>query len=379
MSWTDEELDKLFSDSAGDMTFEYKKEYFKDIEKYLPISGKRDFLWNGVSLFMGALVVYLMIQPTSILEIESALESRVQLAQKTNVSSDHEIAITGTSVKNDHHETVVICKGSENLLNSTIESYNEGKISTADQLDNNKFDIVNPDQIKGIQHLEVLAASNLTEIEFESFPSENFEYVDRIDVTPRIDFFVQGIGGIGQGKMLPGEKASKLTGFGIGAEFNRKRLTASIALNGMVSHHDGMELSRLSKVYGFGSTEYKSTIVYSKLYIAESDITIGYRMGRVVAFGGLNVNYLASTECTITNSDLKDPASYDVRKEYGYTTGLKNWGLKPMAGVSYDFKNKMQLGANIGAQVIETVQQEYLEGVSRPLPLEGRFYLRWKF
>ena len=35
MSWTDEELDKLFSDSAGDMTFEYKKEYFKDIEKHI--------------------------------------------------------------------------------------------------------------------------------------------------------------------------------------------------------------------------------------------------------------------------------------------------------------------------------------------------------
>ena len=55
MSWTDEEIDKLFSNNAGNMTFEYKKGYFKEIEKHLPVAKKRDFLWNGLTLLMGSI------------------------------------------------------------------------------------------------------------------------------------------------------------------------------------------------------------------------------------------------------------------------------------------------------------------------------------
>ena len=68
----------------------------------------------------------------------------------------------------------------------------------------------------------------------------------------------------------------------------------------------------------------------------------------------------------------------DIRKLYGYKTGIKDWGLKPMLGMSYDFKNRIQIGANIGAHVIQTIDSEYLQGTSRPLPLEGRFYVRLK-
>ncbi|MFZ9029062.1 MAG: hypothetical protein ACO2Z9_08605, partial [Crocinitomicaceae bacterium] len=186
------------------------------------------------------------------------------------------------------------------------------------------------------------------------------------------------IAGIGQGKMLPGEKVSKITGLGIGVELNRRKLTASLALNGVISHHQGMELSRISKVYGFGSTEYKSTIEYSKLFLAESELMLGYRMGRLTAYGGMNVNYLVTTESTVSSIENEKVNTNDVRKFYGYKTGLKNWGIKPMIGASYDFKNRIQLGANIGVQVIQTVEPEYLEGTSRPLPLEGRFYLRLK-
>lgn len=376
MSWTDEELDKLFSDSAGDMTFEYKKEYFKDIEKHLPISRKRDILWNGLSMLMGVVVVYLMIQPVDTV-IKSGQHKVDYVLAKSNVQSEglNDVATEISSAINTNSQ---FTSTKETTSNKRIET---NVVQTQKKTD--KIEVASviaaEEKTSNVDLLDKIEVGLIDENKLGGSLQENIEIVDRIDLTPRLDFFVQGIGGVGQGKMLPGEKVSKLTGLGLGVEYNRNRLSASFALNGVVSHHEGMELSRVSKVYGFGSTEYKSTIEYSKLFMLESELTLGYRMGRITAYGGLNVNYLATTECSITNSKDEEIKDADIRKVYGYSTGLKSWGLKPMVGLSYDFKNRIQLGANVGAQVIETVEPEFLEGVSRPLPIEGRLYLRWKF
>lgn len=393
MSWTDEELDKLFSDSAGEMTFEYKKEYFRDIEKHLPISKKRDILWTGMTLLMGSIVVYLMIQPVNTVMNGSMMSH--QLAQNTEQSSEVFAEKLNTSISEEELSQVVPRDLSLSTLNSVQTNTSDSYVTTGD-IDESatSFEEVAKTEVPS-KSLEVNSISSidlgqdentLSQLDAELLNTKALNQelmaagpqIDRIDVTPGLDFFVQGVAGIGQGKMLPGEKVSKITGLGVGVELNRRKLTASFALNGVISHHEGMELSRISKVYGFGSTEYKSTIEYSKLFLAESELTLGYRMGRFTAFSGVNVNYLVTTESTVSSFENEKMNTLDVRKLYGYKTGLKNWGLKPMVGLSYDFKNRIQLGANFGAQVIQTVEPDYLEGTSRPLPLEGRLYLRLK-
>lgn len=387
MNWTDEELDKLFSDSAGDVSFTYKKDYFKDIEKHLPISRKRDFLWNGISMAMGAIIVYLMIQPGTGSSISADQSEGLQLASTDmntevqdvfNLSIDvvsENVGQTTTSGNLiQHSEELVAVSSVDQIKTESIESNGSGLSLISKEINSEKSE----EEISS-EKLDQLGLTHLSEKVLNSTIQPSEIILDRIDLTPRMDWYVQGITGLGQGRMLPGEKNSKVFGVGAGVEYNRNHLMASMGINGVVSQHEGMELSRISKVYGFGSTEYKSTIEYSKLFLLESDLTLGYRTGRFAAFGGMNLSYLVTTECSITNTDeLKDMADTDVRKEYGYKTGLKNWGIKPMVGASYDFKNKLQLGMNLGAQVLQTVDPQYLEGVSRPMPIEGRIYLRWK-
>ncbi len=394
MSWTDKELDKLFSDSAKGMTFEYKKEYFKDIEKHLPISMKRDILWTGMTLLMGSIVVYLMIQPTESVWTDSAVSEKVLAVNEKMAESDlitdqnafrtEEKSVDGIQqelksnvlIKISDPEVEVIIPETPSLEVSTGESIAQS--IGQNEMSNKKVEEIFTESSNDQSSLALLGLKPIDETSLSNELLAGSPQVDRIDVTPELDFFVQGLAGIGQGKMLPGEKSSMIAGLGIGAEFNRKRLSASIALNGVISYHQGMELTRMSKVYGFGSTEYKSTVEYSKLFVAESELTLGYRMGRLTAFGGVNINYLATTEATVSNFENEQLNTLAVRKLYGYKTGLKNWGLKPMVGMSYDFKNRLQFGATVGAHVIETVESEFLEGISRPLPLEGRVYLRLK-
>ena len=46
MSWTDDEIDKLYQTGAAGSQFEYKAEYWREMEAMLPIQKKRgDALW----------------------------------------------------------------------------------------------------------------------------------------------------------------------------------------------------------------------------------------------------------------------------------------------------------------------------------------------
>jgi hypothetical protein len=58
MSWTDEEIDKLFGEASNKQVFEYKPEYWNDIEKQLPIQKKRKrayWWWTANVFFLGFL------------------------------------------------------------------------------------------------------------------------------------------------------------------------------------------------------------------------------------------------------------------------------------------------------------------------------------
>ncbi len=387
MSWTDEEIDKLFSNNAGNMIFEYKKGYFKEIEKHLPVAKKRDFLWNGLTLLMGSIIAYLMIQPLVYDGKASFMNADIQSNVKYSYDVEKQMR-TFTAVVKQVSETSTIPNELQNR--TIIASTTELKINPVEKREINSEQIilsketVQPEKkspTSFVYENKAISTLGIEQLFTEESKINLLPYspdIDRVDRTPGFEFFIQGVAGTGHGKMLPGEKFNKVTGIGLGGEWNRKRFTASFAMNGIVSHHNGMELSRISKVYGFGSTEYKSTIEYSKLFLAESELTLGYRLGRLAAFCGVNLNYLVTTESTISSFEDDEMHISDIRKLYGYKTGIKDWGLKPMLGMSYDFKNRIQIGANIGAHVIQTIDSEYLQGTSRPLPLEGRFYVRLK-
>lgn len=387
MSWTDEEIDKLFSNNAGNMTFEYKKGYFKEIEKHLPVAKKRDFLWTGLTLLMGSIIAYLMIQPLDYVGKASFMNADIESNIKHSYDVEKQMR-TFKAVVKQVNETSTIPNELQNR--TIIASTTELKINPLEKREVNSEQIIlskekaQPEEkspTSFVYENKAISALGIEQLFTEESKINLLPYspdIDRVDRTPGFEFFIQGVAGTGHGKMLPGEKFNKVTGIGLGGEWNRKRFTASFAMNGIVSHHNGMELSRISKVYGFGSTEYKSTIEYSKLFLAESELTLGYRLGRLAAFCGINLNYLVTTESTISSFEDDEMHIADIQKLYGYKTGIKDWGLKPMLGMSYDFKNYIQIGANIGAHVIQTLDSEYLQGTSRPLPLEGRFYVRFK-
>ncbi|MGB0914956.1 MAG: hypothetical protein ACPGVI_02745 [Crocinitomicaceae bacterium] len=95
MSWTDEEIDKLFQKEAAKQPVEYKDAYWKEFEAMLPVTRKGDFLWFLTS---GIFVALLLVTPfvgvlnsersAEIMAMESGLEmvpSRIEQSRIDNV------------------------------------------------------------------------------------------------------------------------------------------------------------------------------------------------------------------------------------------------------------------------------------------------------
>jgi hypothetical protein len=56
--------------------------------------------------------------------------------------------------------------------------------------------------------------------------------------------------------------------------------------------------------------------------------------------------------------------------------GLNRFGIKPMLGYSVNLSHGMILGINVGAQVVQTVNEEFVNGQNSQLPIDGQIYLR---
>ena len=61
---------------------------------------------------------------------------------------------------------------------------------------------------------------------------------------------------------------------------------------------------------------------------------------------------------------------------YGHMEGIRRFGLKPMIGYSIDLPSNITIGLNIGAQVMPSVNEEYIDGQNNKLPIDGQLYFR---
>jgi hypothetical protein len=56
--------------------------------------------------------------------------------------------------------------------------------------------------------------------------------------------------------------------------------------------------------------------------------------------------------------------------------GLKRFGLKPMIGYSWSVMPGMELGVNVGIQVMPQINEDFINGINNKLPIDGQVYFR---
>ena len=408
MSWKDEEIDKLYQESAENHSIEYKNEYWKEMEALLPESRGRDFLWFFTAfLFIGIVGVNSFIN--------SPIMSDAKIAQSTNENQNIADAenINEKDVNSISANNSVINNQKENSIASITvakkdEQSNNNSSKESTPLKKSTFDYVlnEPIQIKSLSikknlilatEDKVQKTNNTTshiDNEIGNLPIRTLDISSpdhTLMVSPPyegktssyVDFYGQVIGGISQSLSIPSDNYSYSYGFGFGAQFHKGQFQFTTGINALVSNHSDLQLNRSAKVYGFGSDLYNFNIDYKQIYSLNLLLTAGYQLGRHQINAGLRPSFAYSSQVQVSELSMDDAQSIvnnsETREVYGYMGAINQFGLKPMLGYSFKLSPTISIGANIGIQLMPSIKEDFLTGSNRVYPIDGQIYFRKSF
>lgn len=425
MSWSDKEIDNLFKENADVKSFEYKDEYWKEMEAMLPSKKGKDFLWMFTSIaFIGLLLTSEIIgengiNATSQVNDSLIAESYSQESLKENKSEvkDDEVVseqMEEMSVNNESNDSSNLDdspvekpeKAISNAINEsatlidldekTVHTTSAVSIITSNKLENNIS--VNSDLISVVDN------SGDGTITIENNQSANNEFIpiqEVLSLKPLINIegsvllreiqsseapiaspikpiqakvYIAALGSLSQSMITPSDKVSSSFGLGAGVQLRKGGFLFNLGLNGTIGIHNDILLSRESKVYGFGSTFYKYELKYNNIYSLEGDISVGYQLRKSIFSVGVRPSYVVGTKVGMRTQE--NGAGFNQESYYGYLDGINRFGIKPMIGYTYKLGSGLSLGLNVGMQLMSLVKDDFVNGVSNKFPIDGQLILK---
>ena len=423
MSWSDKEIDNLFKENADIKSFEYKDEYWKEMEAMLPSKKGKDFLWMFTSIaFIGLLLMSEVIGENGInsksqvndsLIAESysqqslnenkseVIDDEVVSEQMEEMSANNESndssnldnssvekpekaisnAINGSATSIDLDEktanttsavSIITSNKRENNISvnsdliSVVDDSGGGTIKNNQSTNNHNFNIQEVLSLKPLINIE--GSVSLREIQSSEAPIAS-------PIKPiQAKVYIAALGSLSQSMITPSDKVSSSFGLGAGVQFRKGGFLFNLGLNGTIGIHNDILLSRESKVYGFGSTFYKYELKYNNIYSLEGDLAVGFQLRKSIFSVGVRPSYVVGTKVGMRTEE--NGTSFNQESYYGYLDGINRFGIKPMIGYTYKLGSGLSLGLNLGMQLMSLVKDDFVNGVSNKFPIDGQLILK---
>lgn len=445
MSWTDEEIDKLFQDRANNQSFDYKNDYWKEMEGSLDNSGEviqdpeldslfvqsskglsfnykseywlemlallprrrgADFIWYFMSsIFVGLLMMTAFTSSPLTESTDQTLSSKIienidegleNDSQKASFQEESTITENLEDVINDQETNAITSDYSNSTVDgnrivptSIATNNNASIVSNANGIDEPKIERNESSFIDAGNGMSLDEGASISDGSIDQLPyletvtfaydfSHDQEVIDiGYDLKQRMTsrLYLELNGGLSQSLISPSNKLSYSGGVGAGLQLQKGRISMGVGLNANLSKHNDLVLSRKAKVYGFGSEVYRYEINYNEIYAIEGNISLGYKFGRHQFSVGVRPSYIFNSKVGYSMV-TENPESSDRKTYYGYTDGVRSWGIKPMVGYAFDITPKWTFGLNVGTQILPAVNEEYINGVNNQFPIDGQLYLR---
>lgn len=402
---SDAEIDAIYQEEAEGLSFTFKQQYWQEFEALLPRKRRLDFLWFFTSLFFMALIGYttinnkdLDLEPTERNSIASNIKTT---ADDTDSESKNALNTASTDSEGDKvNEGAPIVWDPSTLqidfqnFEPNLDAYNSSYYSTysydpATSMLSNPL-LGTPGELDGKLDKYEEEGNELASGDVDDLPVRELEEASRNlkpyegEVSTIKSIYVQGIGGLSQSLITPSEAISYSYGIGAGVTWKHKGLSIGVGVNGLISNHNDLQLNRSAKVYGFGSEIHQYNINYKQLYLLEGNLEVGYALKRHEFKIGARPSFAMSSRVSIRQNEASYEG-FDVTEVsehnnvYGYMDGLKRFGIKPTFGYSYSITPSLELGLNLGMQLMPQVNADYLDGENNKLPIDGQLYLRKSF
>lgn len=424
MSWTDEELDQLFSDAAANATVEYNDAYWKDIEGMLPVRKKRKgLLWwmggAGALVFFGSLLLVQLPFTTKstvakepvrelanrssvdmndnttlstssqVEKTANSTESNTSLIDNNLNSSDNQIALQNTN-KNK------VAKGkvnTEQAIQQKVKS-NESTVQSIELVDKSAQIVESQIQVKPV--LVVEAKSNV--IQPEEMETEGIPSLATIDINPLFysgeliptyyklktrsphALFAEAALGMGQSPIVSSDNGSAMArnfGLNIGYSYQMNKLRFSAGLGVSLQQFDNVYIKERSLIYGFGSNSVDNHYRFSSLTRFEIPLSVAYQIKRHSVSAGLTASFPVVAGISFTK--YIDEKIEIEEKGYTSTEFFKPFGADVHLGYIYQLGSNWEIGAKVQMQLINPIASDRILGETNALPLNGQVTLRKTF
>ena len=431
MSWTDNEMDKLFQKEAGKQSFEYKDAYWKEMEAMLPAAKGGDFYWfltSGIFVallfvtpFLGVLnesrKAEVLAMEAESSEVNTTINNESLEKQSSNMIAENKVItainnevekeyLADNTVLNQPRKDEVQRSNVTPVKSNSIRVYKKNTSDSSTPIilaDShaglNASDRKTNHNIVDSKHIELSnqvtkestftsaidKKEELEQIDVESLNTRDVSLLDQnaplelqnitydLSLPWSSSFYLEGNAGLSQSLITPSENNSYSFGAGLGTQFRKGRIVFTTGVNVIWSHYKDLLLTRQAKIYGFGSEVVQSHINFSELYTLEANLNVGYSFGRHNLNIGVRPSYVVGSKVKVTQSaELED----GNRTYYGFMDGINRWGVKPSFGYGFDLTNKLTVGVNLSTQILSSVNEEFINGVNKKFPIDGQIYLR---
>lgn len=425
MNWTDEEIDKLFGEAANKQVFEYRPEYWNDIEKQLPIKkqGKRAYWWWTANVFfLGflGLIGLNVLQKTNVNHKNTSETNQtpgITVSQKV-LKSNSEISTRESKIvvqksAQTNNIDVKLKEGINDDLNvKTNVSINKFVKTENEIVNNNKpqsIDKVVADDFQTIENEEVLITQlsdeenkeNLilnesinTNVDLLPEDKEHILLNTKALIFPLVDarlepvsfpiekeslrkMYIEFYGGVGQSYIKTNEYSNSVNasvGGVVGWTIPVNRFKVSVGLGFQASKFDQLNILERTKVYGFGSQILENSYEFSSIYTLTIPISTSFSMGRHSLNIGLNTHINCATQLKHIQSLDGNYESYN--SGYSDVSFFNRFGLLPTLGYSFNVSDKTQIGARLNVQLLQQLQSNRFIGTPLNFPIDGQIYLK---
>ncbi|GEM_PF-5447045 len=386
MNWEDENIDKLFQEASANSSFEFKEEYWTEMEALLPKKKKRriPYIWIFSAVAGCIFTTFILFSPENSKEnkIENSSISKDNTANNVVLNNQTGLETKTKSTKPSYStlqkEGVIKRKSiNKTLMNNFLKEdtklidFNNSSSNINNFFSDESKTIDIAESVNNVNNLVSLPfPSNF--IDFKIIPGELF-----ISRTKKWSMYFDLSTSMGQSMIRSNENGSSFSkGFGIGTgiSYTSNKWSISTGISSEILFFDNLIIKERAKVYGFGVKNYENKIAYNQIYSFETPLMIGFKQkNHLIQFGVVPTLLIGSKMSFESKVDNQLHSSSII---YGYSKGLVNFGLKPTIGYIYKITPTLQIGANVQLQLFSQIESNVFEGIVNNTPLNGQFFIR---
>jgi hypothetical protein len=360
MSWMNEDMDDLFRELADQRSFRYRKSYFRDIERHLPIRKSRkpmigmlgflSFLLLGVLFFAGNNHLLLL--------------KNVQTQKQNHVTriSNRIWASNWAIHGNNFTGKLKNVAEKKNLYQTQVEtSENAAGITYHDSDLKNTPSFVMTNEVTNDKTL--ISELDLKSVELSTNLGQHnhlLEFVQDFNFSPW-SLVLSGYSGVSQGWTREHAAATNASvGFQTNLKytFNRFSLQAGVGTEWM--RFDQLNIMERTKIYGLSSQLMENSFAFKSMTSVQVPIAVTYTMGRHQFGAGLSgiFNTVAKVKrtCSLDGQGIYNSEGYTDAKLFG------TFHLQSELQYHFNVTEDLSIGVEAGVRITNPIQSDRMEG-----------------